>query len=193
MYYAPMIFEKAGASASAALLQAVIVGVTNLVFTVLAMFFIDKIGRRPLLMIGAVGMFLSLAGAALHYYDENILGNVAMVVCIVVFVAFFAFSQGAVIWVFLSEIFPNKVGSRGQALGTFVDWTVNAIIGLVFPLAFTYFGGGNVFIFFAVLEIPFFFFVLKVVPETKGKSPGGAGKNSYSGKLSTFFVKGTIR
>ncbi len=170
MYYAPMIFEKAGASASAALLQAVIVGVTNLVFTVLAMFFIDKIGRRPLLMIGAVGMFLSLAGAALHYYDENLLGNVAMVVCIVVFVAFFAFSQGAVIWVFLSEIFPNKVRSRGQALGTFVDWTVNAIIGLVFPLAFTYFGGGNVFIFFAVLEIPFFFFVLKVMPETKGKS-----------------------
>ena len=170
MYYAPMIFEKAGASASAAMLQAVVVGVTNLVFTVLAMFFIDKIGRRPLLMIGAVGMGLALAGAALHYYNENLLGNEAMVVCIIVFVAFFAFSQGAVIWVFLSEIFPNKVRSKGQALGTFVDWTVNAIIGLVFPLAFSFFGGGTVFIFFAVLEIPFFFFVLKVMPETKGKS-----------------------
>ncbi len=170
MYYAPMIFEKAGASTGAAMLQAVIVGVTNLVFTVLAMFFIDKIGRRPLLMIGAIGMCISLAGAALHYYSGTIFGNMEMVACVISFVAFFAFSQGAVIWVFLSEIFPNRVRSKGQALGTFVDWTVNAIIGLVFPLAFTKLGGGSVFMFFALLEIPFFFFVLKVMPETKGKS-----------------------
>jgi sugar porter (SP) family MFS transporter len=170
MYYAPMIFEKAGASTSTAMLQAIGVGGTNLVFTILAMYFIDKIGRKPLLMIGAVGMFLSMFGAALHYYDNSYFGNGAMIVCIFVFVAFFAFSQGAVIWVFLSEIFPNKVRSKGQSLGTFVDWTVNAVIGLVFPIALTYFGGGNVFMFFAVLEIPFFFFVLKVIPETKGKS-----------------------
>ena len=170
MYYAPMIFEKAGASTGAAMLQAIAVGVTNLIFTILAMFFIDKIGRRPLLMIGAVGMFISLAGAALHYYDPNLLGDVAMVGCIVGFVAFFAFSQGAVIWVFLSEIFPNRIRSKGQALGSFVDWIVNAVIGLAFPLALTNFGGGDVFMFFAVLMIPFFFFVLKVMPETKGKS-----------------------
>jgi SP family xylose:H+ symportor-like MFS transporter len=170
MYYAPMIFEKAGASTGMAMLEAVVVGVTNLVFTVIAMFFIDKIGRRPLLMIGAVGMFLSLAGAAFHYYDENLIGNEAMVACVVGFVAFFAFSQGAVIWVFLSEIFPNRVRSKGQALGTFVDWIVNAFVGLLFPLALTHVGGGNVFMFFALLMIPFFFFVLKVMPETKGKS-----------------------
>ena len=170
MYYAPMIFEKAGASTSAAMLQAVVVGFTNLVFTVLAMFFIDKIGRRPLLMIGAVGMCLSLVGAASHYYDPTLLGGEAMVVCIVAFVACFAFSQGAVIWVFLSEIFPNKVRSKGQALGTFVDWMVIAITGLLFPLAFTQLGGGHVFLFFAAWQIPFFFFVLKVMPETKGKS-----------------------
>ncbi|HQT92539.1 MAG TPA: sugar porter family MFS transporter, partial [Candidatus Kryptobacter bacterium] len=109
MYYAPMIFEKAGASTGAAMLEAIAVGVTNLIFTILAMFFIDRIGRRPLLMIGAVGMFISLAGAALHYYDGNLVGDMAMVACIVGFVAFFAFSQGAVIWVFLSEIFPNKI------------------------------------------------------------------------------------
>jgi MFS family permease len=152
------------------MLEAIAVGVTNLIFTILAMFFIDRIGRRPLLMIGAVGMFISLAGAALHYYDGHLVGDLAMVVCIVGFVAFFAFSQGAVIWVFLSEIFPNKIRSKGQALGSFVDWIVNAVIGLAFPLALTYFGGGDVFMFFAVLMIPFFFFVLKVMPETKGKS-----------------------
>lgn len=170
MYYAPMIFEKAGASTGAAMLQAIAVGVTNLIFTILAMFFIDKLGRRPLLMIGAVGMFISLAVAALHYYYGSLVSDTAMVISILGFVAFFAFSQGAVIWVFLSEIFPNKIRSKGQALGSFVDWIVNAVIGLVFPLALTYFGGGDVFMFFAVLMIPFFFFVLKVMPETKGKS-----------------------
>ena len=170
MYYAPMIFEKAGASTNAAMLQAIGVGGTNLVFTILAMYFIDKIGRKPLLMIGSVGMSLSMFGAALHYYNNSYFGNELMVICIFVFVAFFAFSQGAVIWVFLSEIFPNKVRSKGQSLGTFVDWTVNAVVGLMFPIALSYFGGGNVFMLFAVLEIPFFIFVLKVMPETKGKT-----------------------
>ncbi len=170
MYYAPMIFEKAGASTSNAMLQAIAVGVTNLIFTIIAMFLIDKLGRRPLLMIGAVGMFLSLAGAALHYYDGRLVSDPAMVGCVIGFVAFFAFSQGAVIWVFLSEIFPNRIRSKGQALGSFVDWIVNAVIGLAFPIALSSFGGGDVFMFFAVLMIPFFFFVLKVMPETKGKS-----------------------
>lgn len=170
MYYAPMIFEKAGASTSSAMLEAVAVGVTNLIFTIFAMFLIDKLGRRPLLMIGAVGMFLSLAGAALHYYDPNLVSDSVMVISILGFVACFAFSQGAVIWVFLSEIFPNRIRSKGQALGSFVDWVVNAVVGLLFPVALTRFGGGDVFMFFAVLMIPFFFFVLKVMPETKGKS-----------------------
>ncbi len=170
MYYAPMIFEKAGASTSSAMLQAVAVGVTNLAFTIFAMFLIDKLGRRPLLMIGAVGMFISLTGAALHYYDPGLVSDMAMVICVLGFVAFFAFSQGAVIWVFLSEIFPNRIRSKGQALGSFVDWIVNAVIGLLFPLALTQFGGGDVFMFFAVLMIPFFFFVLKLMPETKGKT-----------------------
>ena len=170
MYYAPMIFEKAGASTSAAMLQAVAVGVTNMVFTIIAMFFIDNFGRKTLLLVGAVGMFLSLAGAAFHYYDETLFGNTGVVVFIIGFIAFFAFSQGAVIWVFLAEIFPNKVRSKGQALGSFTHWIMNAIIGLVFPLALTRFGGGSVFMFFSVMMIPFFFFVWKVMPETKGRS-----------------------
>ncbi len=170
MYYAPMIFEKSGSSVNSAMLEAVGVGITNLIFTILAMFFIDKIGRKPLLIIGIVGMFLSLAGAALHYYDPVLVGSTVMVISIVAFVAFFAFSVGAVIWVFMSEIFPNKIRAQGQALGAFVDWVVNAVIGLLFPIALARFGGGNVFMFFAVLMIPFFLFVIKVMPETKGKS-----------------------
>ncbi len=170
MYYAPMIFEKAGASTNAAMLEAVAVGVTNMIFTIVAMFFIDKFGRKNLLLIGAVGMFLSLAGAAIHYYDETLFGSMGIVAFIVGFIAFFAFSQGAVIWVFLAEIFPNKVRSKGQALGSFTHWIMNAVIGLLFPIALAGVGGGNVFMFFAVMMIPFFFFVWKVMPETKGKS-----------------------
>ncbi|MDE3057108.1 MAG: sugar porter family MFS transporter [Bacteroidota bacterium] len=170
MYYAPLIFEKAGATTNAAMLQAVAVGATNLLFTIVAMFFIDKFGRKTLLLIGAVGMFFSLAGAAVHYYDESLFGSTGVVAFIIGFIAFFAFSQGAVIWVFLAEIFPNKVRSKGQALGSFTHWIMNAVIGLVFPVALTGFGGGNVFMFFAVMMIPFFFFVWKVMPETKGKS-----------------------
>lgn len=170
MYYAPLIFEKAGASTNAAMLQAVAVGVTNLVFTIVAMFFIDKFGRKTLLLIGAVGMFVSLAGAAFHYYFENLFSGVGIVIFIVGFIAFFAFSQGAVIWVFLAEIFPNKVRAKGQALGSFTHWIMNALIGLVFPVVLSALGGGTVFMFFAVMMIPFFFFVWKMMPETKGKS-----------------------
>jgi len=170
MYYAPMIFEKAGESTNTAMLQAVAVGVTNMVFTIIAMFFIDKFGRKTLLSVGAVGMCISLAGAALHYYFQNLLTGFGIVIFIVGFIAFFAFSQGAVIWVFLSEIFPNKVRAKGQALGSFTHWIMNAMIGLAFPLALSTFGGGNVFLFFAVMMIPFFFFVWKMMPETKGKS-----------------------
>jgi sugar porter (SP) family MFS transporter len=170
MYYAPMIFEKAGASTGAAMLQAVAVGVTNMLFTIIAMFFIDKFGRKTLLLIGAVGMCISLAGAGLHYFNENLFGSAGVVVFIVGFIAFFAFSQGAVIWVFLAEIFPNKVRSKGQSLGSFTHWIMNAVIGMLFPIALTSFGGGSVFMFFSVMMIPFFFFVWKMLPETKGKS-----------------------
>jgi len=170
MYYAPMIFEKAGASIDAALMQAIFVGVTNLLFTIIAMFFIDRFGRKTLLLIGAVGMSLSLAGAGLHYYFENIFTQVWILVFIISFIAFFAFSQGAVIWVFLAEVFPNKVRAKGQALGSFVHWIMNAVIGLIFPVTLAEFGGGMIFMFFAVMMVPFFFFVWKIMPETKGKS-----------------------
>jgi SP family xylose:H+ symportor-like MFS transporter len=170
MYYAPMIFEKAGASTNASMLQAVAVGVTNMVFTIIAMFFIDKLGRKTLLLVGAVGMCASLAGAGMHYLNPNFLTGAGVVVFIVGFIAFFAFSQGAVIWVFLAEIFPNKVRAKGQALGSFTHWIMNALIGLAFPVVLAKFGGAPIFMFFSIMMVPFFFFVWKMMPETKGKS-----------------------
>jgi len=121
-------------------------------------------------LIGAVGMCVSLTCAGLNYLSPGLFGGTGIVIFILGFIAFFAFSQGAVIWVFLAEIFPNKVRAKGQALGSFTHWIMNAIIGLLFPLALSALGGGTVFLFFAVMMIPFFFFVLKMMPETKGKS-----------------------
>ncbi|HTR82484.1 MAG TPA: sugar porter family MFS transporter [Bacteroidota bacterium] len=169
MYYAPLIFEKTGLATDAAMLNTVAVGVTNLLLTIVAMFFIDKVGRKTLLLIGAVGMFLSLFGAAMNFYS-NASGGVGILICIIGFIASFAFSQGAVIWVFLSEIFPNKVRASGQALGSFTHWIMNAIIAWTFPTILTQLGGGNAFMFFAVMMIPFFIFVWKMLPETKGRS-----------------------
>jgi MFS family permease len=151
------------------MLNTVAVGVTNLLLTIAAMFFIDRLGRKTLLLIGAVGMFFSLSGAAMNFYS-NTSGGIGILICIVGFIASFAFSQGAVIWVFLSEIFPNKVRSKGQALGSFTHWIMNALIAWTFPTVLTRLGGGNAFMFFAVMMIPFFIFVWKMLPETKGRS-----------------------
>ncbi len=169
LYYAPTIFRQAGASSDLAMLQALSVGATNLLFTIIAMFFIDKLGRKALLLIGAVGMFLSLLGAGLHSL-VGFLGGTGTVFFILGFIACFAFSQGAVIWVFLAEIFPNRVRAKGQALGSFVHWITNAVIGLVFPVALSAFTVGPIFIFFAVMMVPFFFFVWRMMPETKALS-----------------------
>lgn len=169
LYYAPMIFEKTGIAANAAMLQAVAIGVTNMAFTLIAMLFIDKFGRKTLLLIGAVGMFISLGGAAIRFFQNDFSG-MGILIYIIGFIASFAFSQGAVIWVFLAEVFPNKVRSQGQALGSFVHWIMNALIAWTFPIMLSGMGGGAVFMFFAVMMIPFFIFVWKVMPETKGRS-----------------------
>ncbi|MGE5458616.1 MAG: sugar porter family MFS transporter [Methanococcaceae archaeon] len=169
MYYAPMIFEKTGLSTDTAMLQAVAVGVTNMIFTIIAMFFIDRFGRKMLLLVGAVGMCFSLGGVALRFYQQSFSG-MGILLFIIGYIAAFAFSQGAVIWVFLAEIFPNSVRAKGQALGSFVHWIMNAIIAWSFPVVLAAMGGGSVFMFFSIMMVPFFFFVWKVLPETKGKS-----------------------
>lgn len=173
MYYAPRIFEMTGLAKDTALLQAVSIGLTNMIFTLLAISVIDKFGRRSLLLIGSVGMVVFLTLVASAFYTGNF-GGYAVMFYLVGFIAFFAFSQGAVIWVFMSEIFPNKVRSQGQTLGSFTHWIMAAAISWTFPiLAETHNGGIYAFLLFAVMMLLHGIFVWKVLPETKGKSLEG--------------------
>jgi sugar porter (SP) family MFS transporter len=171
MYYAPRIFEMTGLGQDTALLQSVAIGVTNMIFTILALFTIDKFGRKKLLIIGSFGMIFFLGMIARAFYTQNF-GSYSVMLYLVGFIAFFAYSQGAVIWVFISEIFPNKVRAKGQALGSFTHWIMAAIISWIFPVAANskLIGGGNSFAFFSVMMLLHLFFAWKIIPETKGKS-----------------------
>ena len=167
LYYLNAIFEHAGFSKVSGDLQAVAIGATNLLFTMLAMSVIDKVGRKKLLLIGSVGTALCLAGVAAIFLTgryENLL-----VWMLVGYIAFFAFSQGAVIWVYISEVFPNRVRAKGQSLGSFSHWIMNALISWTFPLMAAS-SGGYPFVFFSAMMVLQFFVVLLFYPETKGIS-----------------------
>jgi len=167
LYYLNDIFARAGFSATSGDLQAVAVGATNLLFTVIAMSMIDRVGRKTLLLIGSVGTAACLAGVAAIFFTarhENLL-----VWLLMGYIAFFAFSQGAVIWVYLSEVFPNRVRAKGQSLGSFSHWFMNALISGIFPLMAAA-SGAYPFVFFAFMMVLQFFVVLFVYPETKGIS-----------------------
>ena len=168
MYYAPQIFEMAGAGTDAALLQSVAVGGTNLLFTILALFIIDRLGRRFLMLVGSVGTAISLAVVAWQFY-VGISSPALVLAGLLGFIAFFAVSQGAVIWVFISEIFPNRVRSKGQALGTFTHWFMAAAVSWTFPIVAEA-SGGHAFAFFSAMMVLQLVFVLKAMPETKGLS-----------------------
>lgn len=172
MIYAPRVFEMAGFGTNASLLQSISVGATNLVFTFVALFLIDKYGRRTLLMAGSVGMVLFLGLLSKSFFINNYsdFGGYGVMIYLMGFIAFFAFSQGAVLWVVISEIFPNKVRSQGQALGSFTHWIFAAALIWGFPVLNNTVGGGISFGFFAVMMVLHFFFAWKVLPETKGKS-----------------------
>lgn len=172
MIYAPRVFEMAGFGINASLLQSISIGATNLLFTFVALFLIDKYGRRTLLMIGSVGMVFFLGMLSKSFFTENYsdLGGYGVMIYLMGFIAFFAFSQGAVLWVVISEIFPNKVRSQGQALGSFTHWIFAAALIWGFPIMNNTVGGGISFGFFAVMMVLHFFFAWKVLPETKGKS-----------------------
>ncbi len=169
MYYAPEIFRSAGFSTESALQQTVMIGITNLVFTLLAMSIIDKFGRKFLLYTGAVGMAVFLALFSRAYIAQDF-GGYNLLVYLVGYIAFFAFSQGAVIWVLLSEMFPNSIRSRGTAIGSFSHWFFNAVISFIFPKAASEFGIGAVFAFFCTGVIVSLFFYKFFLVETKGKS-----------------------
>jgi SP family xylose:H+ symportor-like MFS transporter len=171
MYYAPAIFRMAGAGQESALLQSVVVGGTNLLFTVAAMAVIDRFGRRRLMIVGSVGYILSLATTAAAFYrygrEFTPTGSVVVLASLLVFIASHAFGQGAVIWVFISEIFPNRVRARGQALGSFTHWVMAAAISWTFPMIAEA-SGGHAFAFYAVMMVLQLVWVLRVMPETKG-------------------------
>ena len=167
LYYLNSIFEKAGFDKVSSDIQAVVIGGTNLVFTILAMLVIDKIGRKILLLIGAVGMTLCLAGVSWVFFSGTHQG--LLLYLLIGFIAFFAFSQGAVIWVYISEVFPNTVRAKGQALGCFTHWVLCAAVSWTFPVLAAS-SGGYPFLIFALVTAVQFFVVLKFYPETKGVS-----------------------
>jgi sugar porter (SP) family MFS transporter len=165
LYYLNTIFADAGFSKVSGDLQSVAIGATNLLFTIIAMSVIDRIGRKTLLLVGSVGTAACLAGVAaiffLHRHQD------LLVWLLVGYIAFFAFSQGAVIWVFISEVFPNRVRAKGQSLGSFSHWIMNAAISLAFPQMAAR-SGGYPFVFFSLMMVLQFFVVAFVYPETKG-------------------------
>ena len=172
LYYAPRIFETAGIMRDSALMQSILIGLTNLTFTMIAMVIIDKVGRRRLLLFGSVGMVISLAMVAVGYYT-GVTAKYYMLICLVGFIAFFAMSLGATIWVLISEVFPTSVRSKGQVFGSMTHWLWSAILSWIFPVIVSSggpMGGTYIFGFFAVAMALNFFFAWKILPETKNKS-----------------------
>jgi SP family arabinose:H+ symporter-like MFS transporter len=167
LYYLNDIFGHAGFSKVSGNLQAVAIGATNLLFTMIAMSVIDRLGRKTLLLVGSVGTAICLAGVSIIFFTGQ--HQSLLVWLLVGYIAFFGFSQGAVIWVYLSEVFPNSVRAKGQSLGSFSHWFMNASISLIFPLMAAT-SGAYPFVFFALMMVLQFFVVLFVYPETKNLS-----------------------
>lgn len=167
LYFAPRIFELTGLGAQAALLQSVGIGITNLFFTFIGLWLIDRLGRRTLLYLGSFGYILSLGLVSWAFFT----GHVSIVpLCIFAFIAAHAIGQGAVIWVFISEIFPNRYRADGQALGSFTHWIFAALLTTFFPQMVTRFAPGAVFLFFCGMMVLQLAWVHWMVPETKGVS-----------------------
>jgi sugar porter (SP) family MFS transporter len=171
LYYAPHIFKMAGAGNASALLQSVAIGGTMVLFTLLALTIIDHFGRRQLMIFGSIGYIISLAVTAWAFYtygtDFSKAGGTVVLVSIIVFIASHAFGQGTVIWVFISEVFPNRVRARGQALGSFTHWFMAAAISWTFPVIADI-SGGHTFAFYSLCMVGQLLWVLFIMPETKG-------------------------
>jgi sugar porter (SP) family MFS transporter len=181
LYYAPRIFEEAGLGAKTALLSSIGIGFVNLIFTLIGVYLIDRLGRRKLMIFGSIGYIFSLSMVATSFY-LNWTG-MAVPGFLFLFIASHAIGQGAVIWVFISEIFPNHLRASGQSFGSSVHWVLAAIIPSMVPILFTSFGVGNVFAFFAFMMVFQLLFVIFMMPETKGISLEELSKTGSSPKL----------
>jgi MFS family permease len=165
LYFAPRIFALTGLEDKAALLQSVGIGITNLIFTFVGLWLIDRLGRRTLLYIGSFGYIASLGLTSWAFFTEHF---AIVPACIFAFVAAHAIGQGAVIWVLISEIFPNRHRAEGQALGSFTHWIFAALLTTFFPKMVTAFAPGYVFLFFCFMMVLHLLWVKLMVLETKG-------------------------
>jgi sugar porter (SP) family MFS transporter len=172
IYYAPKIFKMTGAAGENALLQSVIIGLVNLVFTMAALAVIDHFGRKKLMLVGSVGYIFSLGLASYAFFTNGEqftrMGGLTLLGAMIVFIASHAFGQGAVVWVFISEIFPNRVRARGQATGCFTVWVFNAVVSQTFPMIAGRFGGGAIFAVYCGFMVLQLMWVIFLMPETKG-------------------------
>jgi sugar porter (SP) family MFS transporter len=167
LYFAPRIFEMTGLGPQAALLQSVGIGITNLIFTFVGLWLIDRVGRRTLLYIGSYGYIVSLGLTAWAFFTQH---HAIVPACIFAFIAAHAVGQGTVIWVLISEIFPNRHRAEGQALGSFTHWVFAALLTTFFPVMVSAFAPGFVFLFFCGMMVLQLIWVKTMVPETKGIS-----------------------
>ncbi len=167
LYYAPRIFESMGAAKDASMMQTVIMGLVNVVFTVIAIFTVDKWGRKPLLIVGSTGMAIGMfAISGLAYFE--IIG-ISTLVFIIVYTASFMMSWGPITWVLISEIFPNKIRGKAVAIAVAAQWAANYLISSTYP-AMMEFSGAFTYGFYGVMSVLSLIFVWKMVPETKGRT-----------------------
>ena len=178
LYYAPRIFELSGLTNSDSLFQSILIGITNGIFTIIGLILIDRVGRKKLLITGSIGMSVCLGLVAKTFYTQDFSG-VGLLVYLLVYIIFFGFSTGAVIWVLIAEIFPNKIRGKGQSLGSFTHWFFAALITFLFPVIArgTQFGVGHAFMFFSIMMIVQAIVVWKYFPETKGRTLEDLGEN----------------
>lgn len=168
IYYAPRVFELAGLDSSASLLSSAGIGLVNLIFTLFGIYLIDKAGRKTLMYLGSVGYIISLAVVAWAFNSNQ--GGVVVVFFVFTFIASHAIGQGAVIWVFIAEIFPNNIRSKGQSLGCGTHWIFAALITLLMPFFLAQYSPATVFTFFVFMMLLQLVFVYTLMPETKGKT-----------------------
>ncbi|MCM4160947.1 sugar porter family MFS transporter [Antarcticibacterium flavum] len=185
LYYAPRIFEAAGLGESTALLSSIGIGVVNLLFTILGVVLIDKLGRKQLMFIGSIGYIISLSLVAASFFLNW--GGLTVPIFLFLFIAAHAIGQGAVIWVFISEIFPNHLRASGQAFGSSTHWLLAAIIPSLIPFLFSTVGPALVFAFFAFMMVLQLIFVIFMMPETKGKSLEELSEELSPGKTTLSF------
>ena len=167
LYYAPRIFENMGASGDVSMLQTVVMGIVNIIFTVVAIFTVDKVGRKPLLIIGSTGMMIGMAALAALSFTDTI--GIAALIFIIIYTASFMMSWGPICWVLISEIFPNTIRSQAVAIAVAAQWIANFLVSATFPSLSAWSVGGT-YCIYALMSLLSAVFVWKWVPETKGKT-----------------------